>query len=299
MVNSSNNLGYSYQSQLKDESWIHEMRKQLVNGSANKNFKPTIDYLFVSVVNPNNFISKIESNIITLWIWNVNIKRNYNPFRNQRGDAHQVEELDQKDLAICIRENVEIQNYLQFFHVQFMMNEEFLNSFFIDKTISKLNNLKEFICTAYSLRCLKWILNLYSEFTENIKSNYLNLKRFGMYFIPEFNTAFRREYVGRYIDYAKIKINRFFFLHFREKNEIYSYKIKLNKIGRIYTTHIHHKYNDELLSLNFLIFMSIDPTSVESIGPTEDILPEEEIASLNNSFSLQYYGINNTLLNNK
>ena len=46
-----------------------------------------------------------------------------------------------------------------------------------------------------------------------------------------------------------------------------------------------------MLSLNLLTFISIDPSGIESITSTDDILPEEEIESLNNSIRYSLYGI--------
>ena len=171
------------------------------------------------------------------------------------------------------------------------MNEEFINSFFIDTKLEKLNYLKEFVFDAYSFKCLKCFIQLHSEFIENIKSNYPMLNRFGVYFQPGINTTFRREYLSTYYDYAKVKIKNYFYLHFREKKEVCSYIVKLNKISRVYASHIHHKYDDGLLSLNFLIFMSLDSLSIENIEPTEDILPTEEINSLNNTIRFRNYGM--------
>ena len=119
-----------------------------------------------------------------------------------------------------------------------------------------------------------------------IQSNYPLLNKYGIYFHTDIKTTFRRDYFNKYHDYAHVKIKDYFYFHIRDKT-IQSFIVKLKEPWRVYSSYIHHKYNDEMLTANLIKFILFNPLSIESIESTDDFLPEEEIVSINNT--MKYY----------
>ena len=184
---------------------------------------------------------------------------------------------------------MQFQCYLQFLYIKDEINNEFLSSFFVDTKLGKLSYLKEFIWDAYYLSTLKCFLQLFIEFRESIHINFPLLNRFGLYFQQGINASFRRDYLNRNIDYAKVKIKNFFYLNYRKNNKIYSYIIKLNDIGRVYAEHIHDLKNKKLLSMNLLYFMSVNILAVEQIKPTKDMVSDEELYWLQSLIGCEFF----------
>ena len=102
IIDSIDGRGFDYQFDIKNELWISRMTKLLLNGSKNSNFVPIIDYLYVAIINANDFIPKIESKIIALKIWSSQAYMN-NRMRIQGRGNIQSDDLNQNDLAIWMR----------------------------------------------------------------------------------------------------------------------------------------------------------------------------------------------------
>ena len=66
-------------------------------------------------------------------------------------------------------------------------------------------------------------------------------------------------------------------------NVVHSYKLKLKGNCRLYSSHIHHRYNNETVTMNLITFILINPLNIEEIEATDDFLPSEEIDALKNS----------------
>jgi hypothetical protein len=52
------------------------------------------------------------------------------------------------------------------------------------------------------------------------------------------------------------------------KEKVFSYAIALKTDAEIYSGYIHHKYNDNMMSSNFIKFISIDPLNAFGANET-------------------------------
>lgn len=89
------------------------------------------------------------------------------------------------------------------------------------------------------------------------------------------------------------------FFIIRKINKINSFIVKLRSQSIIYSSFIHHKYNDDALTMNFILFFLADPLEIQKIDSTEDFLPDEEIVALKSTFfsfhNRYYHGIETAL----
>ena len=63
-------------------------------------------------------------------------------------------------------------------------------------------------------------------------------------------------------------------------NVVHSYKLKLKGNCRLYSSHIHHRYNDETVTMNHITFISINPLNIEETDATDNFLSSKEIDAL-------------------
>ena len=135
----------------------------------------------------------------------------------------------------------------------------------------------------YSFSNLQTFLDIcLNDWVRDLSVNWPKLNRIGIYFQPYNLTAFRRKYINKYIDYVKIYAKDHIYIHYRENNEVHSYKLKLKGNCRLYSSHIHHR-NNKNVTMNLITFILINPLNIEEIEVTGDFLSSEEIDALKNS----------------
>jgi hypothetical protein len=104
--------------------------------------------------------------------------------------------------------------------------------------------------------------------------------------------------VSPHQDYIKVVVGRHFIISKWSKECVRSFPVTLKSDAEIYSGYIHHKYNDNMMSSNFIKFMSIDPLNVKEANEPEDFLPQEERQNLTNlatqhdNYDYQYRGYN-------
>lgn len=97
-----------------------------------------------------------------------------------------------------------------------------------------------------------------------MRSSFKKLNRIGIYLSYLHTNSFMREYVAQWDDYVYVTCKKYFYLHFKRKSKILSYKVFLRDTASIYGDFIHHKYDDDNLSMNFVKFISFNPENVKA-----------------------------------
>ena len=70
----------------------------------------------------------------------------------------------------------------------------------------------------YSFNNLKTFLDIcITDWVKDLSVNWPKLNKIGIYFQPYFLSAFRRKYVDKYFDYAKLLVKDYIYLHYKEK----------------------------------------------------------------------------------
>jgi hypothetical protein len=266
----------------------------------NENTKNIIHYLIVNLTLPEiqEFYEKWEAKIVSLRLADP-LNAEYFHHISRRGITgstngnnnlgEEEKSIDTEDLGTLVKSNSGLWDSLQFFFYQNKIDEEFLNKFFLLSSPNKMKNLKEFVCCCTNISKFKMLLNLFwRENYQVVRQNFEKMYKFGIYLSTPSDLIYLKEYVPPHQDYIKIVVGRHFIISKRTKEVVKSYAIKLKTDAEIYSGYIHHKYNDNMMSSNFIKFISIDPSNAYKTSETDDFLPQEELQNIKNH-TAQYY----------
>ena len=156
-----------------------------------------------------------------------------------------------------------IQDSIQFISFQNKWDVDQINSVLIDKSIPRLTYLRELLFNVDDHKSLNWLFSCFSKHNLYlVNQNCPSLKRIGVYFDYCYRNAFKKEYLSKFSDYAKITLNKKWYFIQKDKNKETVHKIKLDSDWEIFVFNIYYEKKSKELIWNFLKFISFLPSDI-------------------------------------